>query len=51
MLYEVITRIVTGAVLSVFSPGAQRKITVRTATIGIRGTAVYVEDMPDRAYA
>ena len=43
-------RIVTGAVLSVFSPGARRTITVRTATIGIRGTAVYVEDMSDRAY-
>lgn len=43
-------RIVTGAVLSVFSPGARRAITVRTATIGIRGTAVYAEDMRDRAY-
>ncbi len=43
-------RIVTGAVLSVFSPGGQRTIRVRTATIGIRGTAVYVEDMRDRAY-
>ncbi|MDX1375750.1 MAG: hypothetical protein R3357_09325 [Burkholderiales bacterium] len=43
-------RIVTGAVLSVYSPGARREITVRTATIGIRGTAVYVEDMDDRAY-
>jgi len=44
-------RIVTGAVLSVFSPGARRTIRVRTATIGIRGTAVYVEDMGDRVYA
>jgi len=43
-------RIVTGAVLSVFSPGGPRTIRVRTATIGIRGTAVYVEDMLDRAY-
>lgn len=43
-------RIVTGAVLSVFSPGARRTIRVRTATIGVRGTAVYAEDMPDRAY-
>lgn len=42
-------RVVTGAVLSVFSPG-RRKIVVRTATIGIRGTGIYVEDMPDRAY-
>jgi hypothetical protein len=43
-------RIVTGAVLSVFSPGARRTLTVPTATIGIRGTAVYVEDMQARAY-
>lgn len=43
-------RIVTGAVLSVFSPGGQRTIRVRTATIGVRGTAVYAEDMLDRAY-
>ncbi|MEJ2174875.1 MAG: hypothetical protein P8Y76_08180 [bacterium] len=43
-------RIVTGAVLSVFSPGARRTISVRTATIGIRGTAVYIEDLRDRAY-
>jgi len=43
-------RIVTGAVLSVYSPGARRALTVRTATIGIRGTAVYAEDMGDRAY-
>jgi len=43
-------RIVTGAVLSVFSPGARRTISVRTATIGIRGTAVYVEALSDRAY-
>jgi hypothetical protein len=43
-------RIVTGAVLSVFSPGARRAISVRTATIGVRGTAVYAEDMRGRAY-
>ena len=43
-------RIVTGAVLSVFSPGARRMIRVRTATIGVRGTAVYAEAMVDRAY-
>jgi len=43
-------RIVTGAVLSVYSPGARRAISVRTATIGIRGTAVYAEDMGDHAY-
>jgi len=43
-------RIVTGAVLSVFSPGARRTIRVQTATIGVRGTAVYAEDLVDRAY-
>lgn len=43
-------RIVTGAVLSVFSPGGQRTIRVRTATIGVRGTAVYAEDMRTHAY-
>lgn len=43
-------RIVTGAVLSVFSPGARRTIRVRTATIGVRGTAVYAEDMVEHAY-
>ncbi len=43
-------RIVTGAVLSVFAPGARRQIETGTAVIGIRGTAVYVEAEPDRSY-
>ncbi len=43
-------RIVTGAVLSVFTPGQPKRITTVTATIGIRGTAVYVETEPDRTY-
>jgi hypothetical protein len=43
-------RIVTGAVLSVFSPGDPKRLQTPTATIGIRGTAVYVEAEPDRTY-
>jgi len=43
-------RIVTGAVLSVFSPGEAKTLTTPTATIGIRGTAVYVEAEVSRTY-
>jgi len=43
-------RIVTGAVLSVFTPGQPKRITTITATIGIRGTAVYVEAEADKTY-
>jgi hypothetical protein len=43
-------RIVTGAVLSVFSPGEPKRLQTPTATIGIRGTAVYIEAEPDRTY-
>lgn len=43
-------RIVTGAVLSVFSPGQPRRIVTQTATIGVRGTALYVETQSDRTY-
>jgi len=43
-------RIVTGAVLSVFSPGERRTLRTSTATIGIRGTAVYLEVEPARTY-
>lgn len=38
-------RVITGKILSVFSKGP-RKITVSTATIGIRGTGCYIEDEP-----
>ena len=44
-------RIVTGAVLSVFAPGQPKEIRTSTATIGIRGTAVYIEAEPSRTYA
>lgn len=43
-------RIVTGAVLSVFSPGEAKRLTTATATIGIRGTALYVEAEDARTY-
>jgi len=42
-------RIVTGAVLSVFG-GGRRQLRTPTATIGIRGTAVYLEVDPSRTY-
>lgn len=43
-------RITTGAVLSVFERGPRRRVETPTATLGIRGTAVYVEASPDRSY-
>jgi len=43
-------RLVTGAVLSVFSPGERRSLQTATATIGIRGTAVYLEAEETRTY-
>ena len=42
-------RIVTGALLSVFGKG-ERQLLVSAATIGIRGTACYVEVEPTRTY-
>ncbi len=42
-------RLVTGAMLSVFGKG-QHHLETPTATIGIRGTGIYVEAMPDRSY-
>ena len=44
-------RIVTGAVLSVFSPGPPRSLSTPTASIGIRGTGVYIEAEETRTYA
>jgi hypothetical protein len=43
-------RLVTGALLSVYQPGAPKTLHARTATIGIRGTGVYVESGEDRTY-
>lgn len=44
-------RIVTGRILSVFQPGQDKLIRTPTATIGIRGTAIYIEAEPQRTYA
>jgi len=44
-------RIVTGAVLSVFTPGEPKTLRTATATIGIRGTGIYVHAEEDRTYA
>jgi hypothetical protein len=43
-------RLVTGAILSVFAVGQAKTLTTGTATIGIRGTGVYVESESDRTY-
>jgi hypothetical protein len=42
-------RVVTGKLLSVLGPGA-RRIETSTATIGVRGTGIYIEVDPDRTY-
>jgi hypothetical protein len=42
-------RLVTGKLLSVFGRGA-RRINTATATIGIRGTGIYVEAEAERTY-
>ncbi len=44
-------RLVTGAMLSVFQPGQPKRVQTSTATIGIRGTGLYVEVEPMRTYA
>jgi hypothetical protein len=43
-------RLVTGAVLSVFPRGEPKTLRTPTATIGIRGTAVYLEAEESRTY-
>jgi hypothetical protein len=43
-------RVVTGALLSVFEPGRSATIRTATATIGIRGTGIYVEIDGARTY-
>jgi len=42
-------RIATGAVLSVFGKG-ERLVRAPTATVGVRGTGLYVESEPDMTY-
>lgn len=44
-------RVVTGALLSVFQPGQPKRVQTVTATIGIRGTGLYVEVEAMRTYA
>jgi hypothetical protein len=44
-------RLVTGAVLAVFTPRQSKQLQTNTATIGIRGTAVYLEAERTRTYA
>ncbi len=46
-----VLRVLTGALLSVFESGARREIRTTTATIGIRGTGIYVETAARRTYA
>ena len=43
-------RLVTGALLSVFGGGGSRRLTTPTATIGIRGTGVYMEADLEKTY-
>ena len=45
-------RLLSGRLLSVFEPGqATRRIETAVATIGIRGTGIYLESEPQRTYA
>jgi len=43
-------RVITGAVLSVFERGKPKQVVTSTATVGIRGTGLYVESAPTRSY-
>ena len=49
-LVVAVLRVVTGAVLSVFEPAGRKRIQTATASIGIRGTGVYVEVDEMRTY-
>lgn len=44
-------RLVSGALGATFGRGRPRAVHTRTVTIGIRGTGVYVEAMPEATYA
>jgi hypothetical protein len=43
-------RLLSGAVLSVFGPSQRKELQTSTSTIGIRGTAVYLEAEAERTY-
>ncbi|HZM44592.1 MAG TPA: hypothetical protein VFC14_07155 [Burkholderiales bacterium] len=45
-----VLRVVSGALLAVFATGESKQVRTESASIGIRGTAVYVENEPDRTY-
>lgn len=45
-----VLRLITGALLSVYQPGVRKTLRAQNATIGIRGTAVYVESAADKTY-
>jgi len=45
-----VMRLVTGALLSVFGRGEPKRLSVPTATIGIRGTGLYLEADPEQGY-
>lgn len=42
-------RLLTGGLLAVFGKG-EKEITTRAATIGIRGTGIYLDTAPDKTY-
>jgi len=44
-------RLVTGALGATFGRGPARAVYAQTVTIGIRGTGIYVETMPQETYA
>ncbi len=43
-------RVLTGKLLAVFPPAKPQRVYTATATIGIRGTGVYVESDPEQTY-
>lgn len=43
-------RLITGALLSVFARGTPMALRTKTATVGIRGTGVYLEADPEQTY-
>ena len=45
-----VLRLLTGAVVSVWGKGTQRRIVTPTVTIGIRGTGTYTEVFPQQDY-
>ncbi|HIF51159.1 MAG TPA: hypothetical protein EYQ42_06515 [Thiotrichaceae bacterium] len=45
-----VLRLFTGKLLSVFEKGRKREIVTSTATIGIRGTACFLNVMPEETY-